>query len=258
MQSEVIRAPNGRVITNNYIAVQYSNQNSVNDSGNRIGAKPKSSTLLPAISPYLMEVDVAGLNRRISRLFTSRMDPCFIETVKNELYRDYGHVPDNLWLRGLSLRTKTQWDLFYYYLTVRLLSVPIAHEFNIKPTFKFDLDDMESGLDRRAINGFKNAISSYIVPDSAIEVRLYLNSSTMSSGLEIKTDGQIYRVSINTIDKIVAKVDINLGLQLIRLYLNDVLFKSNLVITRSSRILLSVILFMAVVILSPKIGNVGQ
>lgn len=255
MQSDVIRAPNGRVITNKYIALQCGKNHSADYSGTRTGAKHKSPALIPVISPYLMEADVASLNNRIVRLFESKLDPCFIETVKTELTRDYGHVPDNQWLKGLSLRTKTQWDVFYYYLSVRLLGVSLAHDFNMLPRFNYVIVDDGSGLDRRKINGLKGAISNYILPDDAIEARLCFTRLAINSSLEVKVEGQTCKINIADIALLVSKVDINLALQLIKLYLNDVLFRANIVMTRTTQIFVSIILFMAVVMLSPKVGN---
>jgi hypothetical protein len=255
MQSDVIRAPNGRVITNKHIALQCVKIHSAYYSGSESGAKLKSPALLPVITPNLMEADVSSLNNRIMRLFETKLDPCFIETVKTELTRDYGHVPDNQWLKGLSLKTKTPWDLFYYYLSVRLLGVSLAHDCNTLPRFSFVIVDDDSGLDRRKINGLKGAISNYILPNDTILVMLCFTRLAVNSSLEVKAEGQTCKINIADIALLVTNVDINIALQLIKLYLNDVLFRANIVMTRTTQIFVSTILFMAVVTLSPKVGN---
>lgn len=258
MQSDVIRAPNGRVITKHYIAQQYRKNHLSNHSGSQVDATPKSSICFPEVYPALLLLDVAELKNKMARLFESKLDPCFIEIVKAELVRDFGHCPENNWLQGLSLRTKTEWDLFYYYLTLQVLMISLKHDCLNKPTFMFAIHSDQSGIDTRKVNGLSQAVSPYIVNTSLLQVSLILSQSIKSSGLLIKKADKEVKLSLSSVFNLVLNTDTELANRLIQLFLSDVSYKESISLDRSTQILLSAILFMAVTTLSPKVGKVGR
>lgn len=256
MQSDVIRAPNGRVITKHYIAKQYS-QSRLNNTGKHLDANPKSSICLPAFSPSLLEKDINQLEMFVDELFLSKLDPCFIETVKSRLLKEFSHHPDSNWLRGLALKTKTQWDVYYYFLIRRLLAVSIKHDTIPTAEFSFNIVDEQSGIDSRKLNGLKRAVSEFMNPCEGNQITLVVPDNLENAMLRLNSAGCQLSLNLNTITSLAETLDFGLSSKLIVLYLNDILYRSNLQLKSSDVLLLSVILFMTVIALSPKVGKSG-
>jgi hypothetical protein len=256
MQSDVIRAPNGRVITRDYIAKQYS-QRQLNDTGIQLGANNKSSICFPALSSRLLECSIEELETYVEELFQSRFDPCFTEIVKSRLLKDFNHHPDTNWLKGLAVKTKSHWDVYYYYLTLKLIAVSIKHDLLPTAGFSFAILGDRSGIDSRMINGLRRALIQYIGSSEVKQVNLVLQNNVEFGLLLVNSAECELKINLNAIVGLTESSDVSLSIRLITLYLNEMLYKANLEFKKSDVLFMCVILFMTVVTLSPKVGKIG-
>ncbi|AHF02400.1 hypothetical protein THIAE_09950 [Thiomicrospira aerophila AL3] len=193
----------------------------------------------------------------VDELFLSKLDPCFIEIVKSRLLKEFSHHPDTNWLSGLALKTKTQWDVYYYFLIRRLLAVSIKHDTVSTAEFSFNIVDERSGIDSRKLNGLKRAVSEFMNPSDGNQITLVVPNNLEYSTLRLNSAGCQLNLNLNTIASLAETLDVSLSSRLIGLYLNEMLYRSNLQLKSSDVLLLSVILFMTVITLSPKVGKSG-
>ncbi|SFR55774.1 hypothetical protein [Thiomicrospira sp. ALE5] len=250
MQNGVVRAPNGRVITNDYIAEQYNHHHLMTNTGSQTYAKDKSSFVLPAFAPVLLDYNAETLAAYVDDLFAAKSDPCFIEIAKNQLLRKFNHLPTENWLKGLNLKTKTNWDVYYYYLILSLLAFSKEYGPVHLANLNFKMHDELSGTDTRKLNGLRSAVGIYTNPDAALLASLTFTSGKASSSFTLCGHGFELQLGLDHISNLVVKADSKLSLMLVRLYLNEVLYKNNIRLKAGDTVLLGIILYMAVITLS--------
>lgn len=258
MNKEVVRAPNGRVITNTAIVNRYASKYSLkNTSGECVSANHKSLTSLPEDSIKLDKVEFYTLLEKVDYLVGYQGDPCFIEIVRIELLRDFGYAPDIDWLGKIGLKIKSLSEVVLYYLAFKYLSISMKHSFVHKFDISFKLASRVIDLDKRKINALKNTLDGYLQEDGSIQLILDYSNDADAKVLKVFVENKSFVINVSEATALANLNNLYLTKKLFEAYMSDQLYKSGITISLGNLVILNLILFLIVVTSSEEFRIVG-